>query len=67
MNDILPKTDEPEVGLLLPCNVIVYELGEARTMVSAFDPLEIARGLPKVEQVADDVRARLEGALAALG
>jgi uncharacterized protein (DUF302 family) len=57
---------EPEVGLLLPCNVIVYELAENRTMVSAFDPLEIARGLPNVEQVAHDVRARLDRVLAAL-
>ncbi len=57
---------EPEVGLLLPCNVIVYERSESETMVSAFDPLEIARGMPALEEVAHDVRGRLERALAAL-
>lgn len=58
---------EPEVGLLLPCNVIVYELGARETMVSAFDPLEIARDMPEIADVAKDVRARIERALAALG
>lgn len=58
---------EPEVGLLLPCNVIVYELADDETMVSAFDPLEIARGMPALEEVAADVRGRLERALSAVG
>jgi uncharacterized protein (DUF302 family) len=57
---------EPEVGLLLPCNVIVYELGDDETMVSAFDPMEMA-GDPRIEGVARDVRGRLERALQALG
>jgi uncharacterized protein (DUF302 family) len=30
---------EPEVGLLLPCNVIVYQNQEGKTVVSAVDPL----------------------------
>jgi uncharacterized protein (DUF302 family) len=58
---------EPEIGLLLPCNVIVYELGERETMVSAFDPLEMAGQMPAIEGVARDVRARLERALEAAG
>lgn len=57
---------EPEIGLLLPCNVIVYELDGGSTMVSAFDPLVIAAGMPKVEGVARDVRARLDRALGSL-
>jgi len=57
---------EPEVGLLLPCNVVVYEVGENETMVSAFDPLEMASGMPEIEGVAREVRGRLERALGAL-
>jgi len=33
-----PKA-EPEIGLLLPCNVIVYEQSEHQTVVAAVDPL----------------------------
>ena len=57
---------EPEVGLLLPCNVIVYELGEQETMVSAFDPLEIASDMPQIEGIAKEVRGRIERALETL-
>ena len=52
---------EPEIGLLLPCNVIVYDLGEGRTRVSAFDPLQMAGSgaKPEIQQTAEDIRARL--------
>jgi uncharacterized protein (DUF302 family) len=58
---------EPEIGLLLPCNVIVYELSADETMVSAFDPIAMAGDVPAIESVARDVRSRLERALQALG
>src|SRR5512141_3497642 len=29
---------EPEIGLMLPCNVIVYEAGANESVVSAADP-----------------------------
>ncbi|MDI3311547.1 MAG: DUF302 domain-containing protein [Thermoanaerobacterium sp.] len=31
---------DPEVGLLLPCNVIVYEKSDGSVIVSAIDPLK---------------------------
>ncbi len=30
-------TAEPEIGVLLPCNVIIYETDEGKTVVSAID------------------------------
>jgi uncharacterized protein (DUF302 family) len=58
---------EPEIGLLLPCNVIVYESGPGQSVVSAIDPqamLGIAGGAEAVREVAADARRRLEKALA---
>ena len=60
-------TVETEIGLLLPCNVIVYE-EDGGTVVSAADPgamLEIA-GNPALKPIAAEARERLERAVAAL-
>jgi uncharacterized protein (DUF302 family) len=61
---------EPEIGLLLPCNVIVYEEGEGSSVVSAIDPssmVQLTGNNPVIEEVAKDARARLDRALAAIG
>lgn len=52
---------EPEIGLLLPCNVVVYEAAGGKTMVSAFDPMQIAESqdTPEIQAVAEDIGARL--------
>lgn len=58
---------EPEIGLLLPCNVVVREEG-AGCVVSAMDPVE-ALSLAENEElapVAGDVRARLSRVLEAV-
>jgi uncharacterized protein (DUF302 family) len=54
-------TAETEVGLLLPCNVIVYEKGGI-THVSAFDPMVISlvSNNSVLQEVAEAVRAKLE-------
>lgn len=55
---------ELQVGLLLPCNVIVFEDGDSTT-VAAFDP-EAAMGLadnPALEDIAKEAKARLKRAL----
>ena len=54
-------TAETDIGLLLPCNVIVYENDEGGSTVSAIDPI-IAMGMvenPALEDVAKEVRAKL--------
>lgn len=60
---------EPEIGLLLPCNVIVYESDAGHSVVSMIDPhamLDIVGDNEAVAEVARDARQRLEKALADL-
>ncbi len=61
-------TTELEIGLLLPCNVIVYE-DHGANVVSIADPvamLQLADN-PSLEPVANEARARLQRVIAALG
>jgi uncharacterized protein (DUF302 family) len=60
---------ELEVGLLLPCNVIVYETGPSTSVVAAMAPLaalSIAGENLDLRSVATEADQRLRGALAAL-
>ena len=57
---------EPEIGLLLPCNVIVYEEADGKCVVAAVDPdsmLSVVGDNPAVSEVAKDAKARLQRAL----
>jgi uncharacterized protein (DUF302 family) len=58
---------EEELGLLLPCNVIVYEK-EGATVVGAFDPEAMTKlsDNPALGAIASEVRVRLERVIAAL-
>lgn len=58
---------DEEIGLLLPCNVIVYEQA-AGTVVAAFDPMTMGKVMdnPAIEPVALEVRRRLERVIAAM-
>ncbi len=56
---------EPEIGTLLPCNVLVYEKDDGTVAVSAMDPeaaLKLVRN-PTIEDIAKQVRKRIEKAL----
>ena len=60
---------DPQVGLLLPCNVIVYEDEDGPgSTVSIVDPVGMLGedGLEAVTRVADDAHARLSQVVAAL-
>jgi len=54
-------TARPDVGLLLPCNVIVYEEG-AGTIVNIIDPMSMTDFIqdPALDLVADEARSRLK-------
>jgi uncharacterized protein (DUF302 family) len=54
-----------DVGLMLPCNVTVYETEEGGSVVSAVDPTQTAVALedPRIRKVAETVRAKLERVL----
>ena len=57
-----------DVGLLLPCNVIVYEEGEG-TIVSAVNPMTLSiliQDDPALGAVAEEARLKLERAIASL-
>lgn len=59
---------EPRIGVLLPCNVVVRQLGDGRIEVSAMDP-EAAMQMvehPGVREVAREVRERLARVVAAV-
>lgn len=59
---------EPDIGLLLPCNVVVRTLDDGRTMVEAMDPvkqLSVADN-PALPEMAEEVLSRLERVLAAI-
>lgn len=59
---------EPEIGLLLPCNVVVRALDDTRTRISFMDPEAVLQLVdqPGVEELAADVKARLQRVMAAL-
>jgi uncharacterized protein (DUF302 family) len=59
---------EPQIGALLPCNVVVRDDRSGKTFVEAMDPLAVMQlvGRPEVEEIAREVRSRLERALGAL-
>ncbi len=56
-----------DIGVLMPCNVVVYE-DQGGTVVSAVDPTETiaAQGDPALRPLAEEVRQKLERALAVL-
>ena len=60
---------ELEVGLLLPCNVVVYEVNSTSTVVAAMAPLAalgIVGDNPALASVAREADERLRKVLAAL-
>jgi len=58
---------EEELGLLLPCNVVVYEKND-KTVVSIFDPriMTLVIDNPDMKPVAEEVKNKLEKVLAAV-
>jgi uncharacterized protein (DUF302 family) len=58
---------EENVGLLLPCNVVVQEKGSG-TAVSVFDPMVMTHIVenPVIRSVATEVKAKLERVLEAI-
>jgi uncharacterized protein (DUF302 family) len=56
-----------EIGVLLPCNVIVYEEDDGKAVVTTVDPMQtVAREHPELRSIAQTVRSKLERVLASL-
>jgi uncharacterized protein (DUF302 family) len=58
---------EQELGLLLPCNVVVYEK-DNKTVVSVFDPMIMTQVITndKLNPIAEEVKTRLQRVLEAV-
>ncbi len=53
---------ESKIGTMLPCNVIVQEIGEGKTEVAAVDPIAYMQAIdnPKLVEIATEVQAKLK-------
>ncbi len=59
---------EDKIGTMLPCNVIVQDLGNGQVEVAAIDPAASMErvGKPELTELAHTVRAKLQAVLARL-
>jgi uncharacterized protein (DUF302 family) len=59
-------SEEDDIGLLLPCNVVVYAAGPDETTVAILDPVQQlgVSGREDLGPLAREVRARMERVLA---
>ena len=61
-------TAVPEVGVMLPCNVTVWEGDDGKAVVNAIDPMQtIAAAQPELAPIAELVREKLARAMEKLG
>jgi uncharacterized protein (DUF302 family) len=59
---------EPQIGLMLPCNVVVQEDDNGQSIVSAIDPLASMQAVENeaLGEVAEQVRAKLQKVIESL-
>lgn len=58
---------DPHIGVLLPCNVVLYETDEGKAVLGAIDPMaSLGAAAPGLEEVAGSVREKLGRVLAAI-
>jgi len=62
-------TAELDIGLLLPCNVVVYEADDGSTVVAGMDPgiMVQVTDNPDLPAIATEARERVERAIRSLG
>lgn len=53
---------EDKIGTMLPCNVVVQDLGGGKTEVAAIDPVASMKAIenPRLRQAAERVQAKLK-------
>ena len=59
---------EDKVGTMLPCNVVVQEVGGGKTEIAAIDPVASMQAIdnPRLREAAEQVRAKLKNVIAIL-
>jgi uncharacterized protein (DUF302 family) len=60
--------NEDKIGTMLPCNVVVQELGENEIEVAAIDPVASMMAIenPKLAKLAGEIKHKLERAIESL-
>lgn len=60
---------ELSVGMMLPCNVVVYEDDAGKAVVMAIDPMQTlaAQGTPALQEIAQTVQQKLRRVLDGVG
>lgn len=60
--------NEDKIGTMLPCNVIIQELGENEIEVAAIDPIASMMAIenPKLAKLAGEIKHKLERAIESL-
>lgn len=59
---------EDKIGTMLPCNIVVQELGKNEIEVSAVDPVASMMAIenPKLAKIANEIKVKLERVIASL-
>lgn len=59
---------EDKVGTMLPCNVVVQEIGDGKTEVAAIDPVASMQAIdnPRLKEAAKVVREKLQKVVGSL-
>ena len=59
---------EDKIGTMLPCNIVVQELGKNEIEVSAVDPVASMMAIenPDLAEIAGEIKEKLERAIASL-
>ncbi|MBO9378132.1 DUF302 domain-containing protein [Sphingomonas histidinilytica] len=59
---------EDKVGTMLPCNVVVQDIGGGRTEVAAIDPVASMQAIanPQLKHAAEQVREKLQRVIASI-
>lgn len=59
-------TRDPRIGVLLPCNVVLYERADGKAVLGAIDPLQTVGADPAFADLARTIGERLSNVLAAI-
>lgn len=59
---------EDKVGTMLPCNVVVQDIGGGRTEIAAIDPVASMQAIanPQLKHAAEQVREKLQRVIASI-
>lgn len=59
---------EPHIGLMLPCNVVVQDSEDGKTLISAIDPLASMQAVDNssLGEIAEQVRVKLQKVIESL-